>query len=859
MSTARTIDPADLEELSIHLRDEWEAAVAKGLEPEEAFNQARGGVGDYAAIESAYRQVEVRKMLAGGALGSEVWNRVGMAGCYLTSAWRNLHRHPGYAALNIAGLSLALASALVVGLFISHSLSYDRFHEDVERIYRVVQDRGHQGPEGGSSRPARGLADLIRDNWVDAELVSESTGNYATETQLTVEGAHSKMAGLNMVDAQFLDLFSFPLKASLTQKPLDAPDTLILTESAAERLFGLVNPLGQTVRLDATRDLTVTGIAFDAPTNTHLPFSALIRSFDSHQEIVWNRMGARTYVRLRAGASPKDLEEYLNARIAEAQPGAVSSFRLQPVTDIYLNSGRNDDYATVSDVRYLYLFGSIGILILALACINYMNLATARAAQRCREVGVRKVVGATSSQVRRQFLTESLVLTMLAVPVAVVLVPLVLPVINSISGGELEVSLLVNPGIWLAVAILIMLVALGAGLYPALLMAKPNPVTVFSGGRNPSGGRHTVRRVLVGIQVAMSFTMIVATMVVSTQIDYIQNQNLGFGQDQVVTIQTRGWTGDQFERFKSEINASPSVQSTALGPALGVNTRFMTWGRTLEDSGQEVQLEAVRVGRDYLETMGLTVVEGRSFRPEDLDLEPTPVVVTESYVRVFGRGESVVGSISDLDSAGPIVGVIEDFQNASFTRTSSFTVLQMDESYTGLAVVKLAGGATVAGLEVMKSAWDRISPERPFVYEFLDERIQSQYTAEMRLAELFRVFAGLSILIASLGLFGLASFTTRQRIKEIGIRKSLGATVSGLVLLLSREFVYVVGVAILCMTPLISALGARWLGNFSQHINIGVTLFVQAGLVAMLFVLFAVGLQTVRAALANPTNALRHD
>jgi len=855
-SRERSIREVDLEELEIHLRDEWEASVEKGLDPSEAFEKARRSLGDFAVLESAYRQVSLEKSFRRKDFPAELRAGMSMLGNYLRSAWRNVANHRGYAALNIAGLALAIAPALIIGLFIRHSLSFDRFHADVDRTYRITQDRGTLGQ---SARPSQGLADLIRDNWASAELVTQGIGSFSVKRLFSVEDEHFQTEGVLFVDANFLDFFSFPVTASTSDKPLESAGSVVLTESTARRLFGGEDPLGKTVRFDATTDLTVTAVVQDPPSNTHLPFNALIRRFIEPQGIDWNRWGSYTYVRLESGSTPHDLERFLNEQFSAAQPGTVSSFSLQPITEIYLKSGVTDDYAAVGDIQRLYLFGYIGILILIMAAINYVNLSAARASNRVKEIGVRKVVGASAPQIRRQFLVESVILTACSVPVALVLVELLLPQVNRLAGERLTLQLFNEPAMWFALGVLILVVALGAGIYPAVMMARQNPVSVFSGGKATGRSRKVVRRGLVGVQVAISFSMIVATILVSGQLEFIRLSNLGFDQEQVVTIAPRGWKSADFNRFKERVESSASVVSAALGPPLGIGWRFMGWTRKLEGSDAEVQLEGIYVGADYFETMDMRIVQGRSFQEGDLLREKTPVIVTESYVSTFGDDASIIGSQSQMPEAGPIIGVVADFRNASFMSDNRIALFQMDDSYVNAAVVRLAPGQTAAGLGALESAWDEISPDRPFEYEFLDEKIQAQYVAETRLSKILELFAGLSIVIASLGLFGVAAFTARQRVKEVGIRKSLGASETHLVFLLSRDFFFIVLAGIAAAVPVVYAYGNGWLTRFKDHIQLDAALFASAGLICLSFVLLAVGYQAVRAARTNPTEVLRFE
>lgn len=854
VSRERSIRNVDLEELEIHLRDEWECLVRKGLKPEEAFEQARKSIGSLDSISSAYQEVGFEKVFRQGQFKREIGAQFTMALKYVQSAMREVFRHPVFATLNMMGLALALCSAIIIGLFIQHSLSFDSFHDHADRTYRVSQSRGQLGE---SARPSAGIADLIRSEFPGAERVAEARGSSGMKRQLSVGDQHFMVDRMLSVDSEFLDMFSFPLKHTSSSSPLSAPNTIAITESIAELLFGGADPMGQTIRYDATTDLVVTAVLFDPPSNTHLPFNALVRSFNVPVELNWNRWGDYTYVKLHPEAQSVELEKFLDDKFKAAQPGAISSFKVQPIEDLYLYSEATDNYAPTSSPVYVVIFASIGLFILLMAGINYTNLATARTSRRGREVGVRKVVGASRMQLRLQFLTETLFLTLISLLVAVLLAQLVIPEVNTIIGESLSLGMANKITFWFALIGVILLLSFGAGIYPAILMANENPSTIFSGSRSVGKGRSFVRRTLVGLQVAISFSMIVSAVLISSQLHFIREANLGFDQDQIVTIAPRGWSVPQFDAFKQSTLQHTSVVSVALGPPLGMGWKSMSWSKKLEGSEQGVQIEAISVGPDFFETMDMKLVEGRFFQDPDMHLENAPVVVSEAYAALFGGGESMIGLDSEL--SGPIIGVVKDVHNTSFTQGGGLAVYTLEKSYTGTVVVKLASDKIAEGLAVLDGSWNLHSPDRPFAYEFLDDKIQAQYSYEVKLAGIFNLFSTLSMIIAGLGLFGLASFTTQQRSKEISIRKSLGATDSNIVYLLSKEFLLIVVTGVLVASPLVYLAASDWLERFSRHVDLSPTMFILAATACLLVVLLPVSGLAFRAAGSNPTDALKCD
>ena len=849
------IREVDLDELENHLRDAYEAFLRKGMSPEQAFDAAKDDVGNLSHLEESYREVHHEKMFRPGAIRGEMAVLKETVSNYIKSAGRNAARQRGITVLNVVGLSLAMAAALIISLFIRHSLSFDRFHGS-DPIYRIEQQRGTWGTV---ARPPYGLADLIEKEWSGIKSITEASGTQSVSNQLSIDQVDFMIDGVLQVDESFLDVFAFDLVETDHPQPLLPDNAIILTESTAQRLFGSENPIGKTIRFEASKDLVVTAIAADPPTNTHLPFNALVRGFDSPRDLRWSYLGAFTYLTFNSPSGPAELIAYLDERLSQENPGMVATFSMQPVTDIHLHSEVQDDYAPTGDVRYLYLFGLIGVLILALAGINYVNMAAAQASRRTREIGVRKVIGASDRHVRGQFILESLLVTLLSIPFALVLVAIALPRISAVAGERIPVSILSDPMSWVILLGLVAIVSLAAGIYPAIIMARKEPVEIFSGSRSAGRTRNGVRKTLVGVQVAISFGMIVITLIVSAQMQLISDSNLGFDKAQIVTLQPRAWSADKFARFKQEAESNVAVESVVAGQPLGVGWKYFTWKtRPDESSDQEIELEMLMVGTGFIETMGLEVIHGRAFQEEDLTMDPKPVVVSESWVKLFGHEEPVIGR-QITNSMGPIVGVVKEVQNTSLNDEDNITLFQLSTDDVRGIMVKLAPGRIQDGLAVLGEAWETIETERAFNYRFLDEHIASQYAVEERLKRFFFWFAGLSIVIAALGIFGLAALTARQRDKEIAIRKSLGATESSILMLLNREFLTVVLAGIVVATPLAWIYGNQWLESFSQQIEINGLHFVWAALVCVAFVALSVSVQSVRAARANPVDALKWD
>ena len=856
LNTDDALTPDDKVELEIHLRDEIDACLEKGMSEEEAFGFARRATGDLAGIHEAFSAVATEKVFTRDGFGPAFRDRVGIALVSLRIATRAALRHKSSALLNTVGLSLGLSAVIVIGLFIVHSLSYDTYHEDVDRVYRVTQERGDLG---WFARPSEGIAGLIRDSFENIDAATAFRGSFNFERQLTVGSEHYMTKGVLSVDEYFADVITISTLQSASQSFLREPYSIALTLSTARRLFGDADALGQVVRLDAGEDYTVTAILEDTPSNTHLPFLALARPATPVADVNWNRWGARVYVKLAVGASPEHFEAQLNEMYASANPGALGSFDAESLTDVYLKSRVQDDYNTTGDVSYLYLFGSIGFLVLLLASINYMNLATARALKRSREIGVRKVVGASRATLIRQFLVESTFLSLTALPIALILSWTIMPTINAITGEQISLGLLLSPGLIITLLVFVLVTGLGSGFYPALMLSGFRPASVLSAVATAGRQRRMMRRILVGVQVAASFAMLVSTVLISRQLTLMQDRNLGFDQEQVITFTMRGWDYSQFSVFRNNVLASPAIAGAASGPPPGVDWRNMTWTREFEDTGETVEFALSEVGPQYFETIGMSIEEGRGFLDGDNTEDSTPVVVSASYAELYKKDGTVIGQETGVYNGRGVVGVVSDIQNVSFHDSDRIMLYSVNEEKVYSAIARLNSRQTREGLQALAEAWNVFEPDRPFVYQFLDQQIQEQYVAETKLGRVFTIFAVVSVFIACLGLFGLAAFTAEQRTREIGIRKALGATVFDIVSLLSKDFVGIVALAIVFVAPAVFWAGNSWLTNFTLRVEPSLEMYLLSAAVILGIVLCTISIQSIRAAVSNPTDALRHE
>jgi len=784
---------------------------------------------------------------------------------YLKIALRNLRRQKGYAFINIAGLAVGIACCLLIVLHVYDELSYDRYHEHADRIYRLTIQAGIFGEMPVAPAPT---APALSEHYPEVERF---TRMYRRQEVLRQEEEYMSEERFFYADSSVFEVFTYPLLSGNPRTALREPNTVVLTASTARRYFGDEEALGRSILLRDGTPLRVTGIAADLPSNTHLHFDFLasFASLDHNAGEAsanpWRYQGF-TYLLLTSPEASASLQAKLDTLTSgEWQEvarvvgwGAEGfSFGLQPLTSIHLHSHTDTEVEPTGDIRYLYLFSAVAAFVLLIACINYMNLATARSLQRTREVGVRKVLGAQREQLVRQFLSESFLLTLLALILAIVCVEALLPVYNWLTGKEMGLDLWQRPEMLVGLALVVLIVGLGAGAYPALFLSHFRPALVLKGGVATKGGTR-VRRALVTFQFAVSVALMAGTLVIQRQLDYIQTKHLGFDTEQILLLPVKGTLEQKKDAFKQELLALPGVQHVSISSG----SPNLAWGITHEHDGIEYPLRGIHVDADYLDAMGMELVAGRDFDPA-LASDSASFIVNETAARLLGL-EDKVGEILETpiyNSNDRLIGIVSDFHIASLREPigPAFLRLASAPDFMQALVVRLEPNRIPETLQDISGVWRRFAPDFPFDYDFLDEMLREQYEAEKRLAITLGAFALVAILVACLGLFGLAAFTAESRTKEIGIRKVLGASIGSIVALLSKEFARLVILAALVTVPIVYLAMNRWLEDFAYRIEIGPGIFLLAGAFALLTALATVSYQAVKAALADPVKSLRYE
>ncbi len=864
----------DVDELESHLRDHVDELVAEGIPAKQAFENALRRLGDTRRIEAEFGKVRWgRTRRTRSALKTFFWE-----GAILTNALkiavRNLRRQRAYSLINIGGLALGLATCFVILLFVRYELSYDDFHTNADRIYRVLS-YSSQGDNLFESlaHPAPLAPTLAREVPEIHAAVRVST-RYP-EVLVKRDGEAFYENSFYFTDSLFFDVFDAPFVRGDARTALKRPYAVVISVSMAEKYFGGANPIGESLNIEGLwgpHDYEVTGVVRDFPPNSHFHFGVLtsmetLRAEMPNPEALesWRHVGHHTYVVVAEGVDHTALEESLrrvhstHRGVPESDDGIEAGYRLQPLTAIHLYSNLEDELAPNGDVRYLYIFSALALLVLLVAGVNYVNLATARSARRAREVGIRKVVGAWRSQLVRQFLSEALVFGGISLLASMVLLLVFIPLFNRLSGKELPWEYVLSGEHLLGMAMAGVTVALLAGLYPAVFLSSFQPIRTLRAMLGLGPGSSRLRRGLVIAQFAISFGLIAGTLVIGRQLTFMQEKNLGLDQERVLVVNTHGALGRQFQSFRDELLKHSGIEHvTTSSPSLPAPRQMMEhWPEGFED--RSIHAGNLSVGPHFLETLKIDLLEGRRL-PADYqpaEQEFTPVLINEAAAREFGWEQPLGKTFQCCFRPTPkVVGVVEDFHYRSVKEQIAPLVI-MPTWWSRFVLVRIRGGEISESIAAVKEAWARFVPGAPFDYTFMDARFDATYESEKQLAGLFGAFSALGIIIASMGLFGLAAFMTETRTKEIGIRKVLGATIPGIVGLLSREFMLLVVVAILIGAPAVYLAAQYWLEDFAYRTPLSPAVFLWAGLTAVLVAMLTVFYQSVKAALINPSRSLR--
>ena len=801
---------------------------------------------------------------------------------YFKIAFRNLMKYKFISFINLFGLSVGLACCLLIFTYIRYEISFDKFHENAENIYRV--QRTFNDPESGMLSLSLGaiappFATLLENDFKEIENITRFIPNGSTPLRY-----NDKMFNQNDVywaDERLFEIFDVDVSKGNSSTALKEPFSVMLTEEAARKYFGDSDPMDKMIRMNNQYNFRVTGIFKPLPGNSHfhpevmLSFSTLRDPAIYGEENLRTNFGNNafyTYIVLPEGADPKRLEAqfpaFLNRHMNEGGPYKTSQYtalQLIKLTDIHLKSHRDDEIEENGDIKRVYIFSAIALFILLIACINYMNLSTARSVLRAKEIGIRKVVGAGKNELIAQFLCESVVICWLAAIVAFLLTWIALPWLNSVSGQQLSANSLLQWKVFVLVFLFPFVVGIVSGIYPALFLSSFQPVKVLNGSLKVSGKSISFRQVLVVLQFSISIMLIVCTGVVYQQLKYMQGKSLGFAKDHIITLNNNVALNSNYSAFRNTLLSDPNVLNA------GRSSRIPS-GRLLDASGSQISrgdslaptkadIKVVTVDEDFIPTYGIKMLEGRNFRKNSA-ADTSAYLINEAAVKILGleSNRDAIGMPFRYGGRdGELTGVFNDFHFESLHQRILPIVFRESASGDGYGniSVKVSGSNVPVALTHIERTWKKFLPEIPFEYSFLDENFEDLYRAETRQGSIFTIFTGIAIFIACLGLLGLSAFTITQRVKEIGIRKVLGASVKDIVLILSKDFMKLVLIAAVIAFPLAWYAMHNWLDDFAYRIEMSWLVFLLAGIIAGLVAFATISLQAVKAAIANPVKSLR--
>jgi ABC-type antimicrobial peptide transport system permease subunit len=774
---------------------------------------------------------------------------------------RNIKRHKGYTAINLTGLAVGLAVCILLFLWVQDELSYDRFHTDADRIYRVIEHEEMSNGEVLSfTQQSPELAPILKAEYPE---ILEAVRYIRRRNYLVRFEDHQYYEqGFAFCDPEFLSIFTFPLKSGKADASLSDPSAILITDKVANKYFGNQDPIGKILQVENHSEFVVSGVLENLPSNSHLQFDFLVR-FENIENFGssisgWRSFYLDTYVLLSENTDYKALNPKIRNVIDEHTDGSAIYIDLQPLTDIRLFSNKILVVQGDGDFKYIVIFSLVAIFILLNACINFMNLTTARSDQRAREIAMRKVVGARRKELIRQFFGESLLMAFISLIFSLGLVFLLLPYFNQLSGKNLPISSLAQPHVVFSLLGITIIAGLISGIYPALFLSSFQPVSVFKGSKNSILRGGSFRRILVIFQFVMTSVLIIGTVVMYRQLHFLRTQNLGYAKDQVMCIRLQGRLRNKLELLKTSFEHNTGVLNTAAASTIPGNRRATL---TLEDwegrdSEDRFELGLMDVDDGFLATLGLEMKEGRFFSKE-FSTDENALVINEAAVRALGMKDPIGKWL--LDPELKIIGVIKDFNLRSLHHNVAPLAMTPRPARLGHMFVKIKAENIPETIAALESTWRSVVPEYPFEFQFLDEHLEKLYSADKRIGKIINTFTGLALFVACLGLFGLASFVAERRTKEIGIRKVLGASNPVIFFLLAKDFLKWIMIAYLIAGPMAAYASLKYLNLYAYHTDLGPVIFLIPGMMILSVALLTVSWQALKAATTDPVHSLRYE
>ena len=796
---------------------------------------------------------------------------------YFKIAWRTLSKNKVFSVINILGFAIGLTCFILIAVFVIDELSYDKYPAQAENIYRINLSVAGNGDVAVYPLVDVAVGEGIKNAFPEVKV---STRIFSVSDFVKYDDKQFKEEHLAFADSNFLQLFSIPLAEGNTTNALVQPNSIVVSRSFAKKYFGNGGAVGQSITVGTPNTVyKVTGVIDQVPTNSHFHFDAFLSmSTFPNTNKTWSNLGYYTYLLLNKNADPKKLEakfpqlvaKYvvpeiqhdMGVSLAEAQK-SVNTFRfsLVPLTNIHLRSNTKFELEPNGDIQYVYIFSILALFILLLACVNFTNLSTARAIKRAREVGIRKVMGSVKNQLIIQFLSESVLFTFFSMLLSYVLIFLLLPYFNQLANKNISFAFFLNYKLILAVLLVTFIAGILAGIYPAFFLSSFNTIRVLKGSSMQGSQKKPLRSSLIVFQFFVSTALIIATVVIYQQLHYMQNKKLGYDKDQVLFLPDARLLGRDQTAFKQQLLQDNRVVSASISrsvPGGQIMDGTEIYPKNETSNGTEIHANISHVDYDYLRTLGIQILKGRNFS-KDFPTDSSGIVINEAAVQQLGwTNDNAVGKtiVRSGQQEFKVVGIVADFNYASLKQKVAPLMMMLGGNFGGL-IIKINTRDVKGFLSDLKKQWNSFNPVGPLEYNFLDEKFAALYASEQRTKQIFSAFAVLAIIIASLGLFGLSAFVIEQRTREIGIRKVLGASVQQVLLLVSKEFLLLVGIAFVISVPVTWWAMHEWLKDFAYRINIGTGVFIAAGLSAILIAFFTISFQAIRAAIANPVKSLR--
>ncbi|HEX6172265.1 MAG TPA: FtsX-like permease family protein [Chitinophagaceae bacterium] len=793
---------------------------------------------------------------------------------YLKTAFRNLGKNKLYSGINIIGLTAGLAACLLIGVFISHELSYDKFNKNADRIVRVTMEYKNAETINTTATTGTKVGPQFKRTFPSVE---EYTRTFLSHGIIKYGEKVFDEQRILFADDPFFKIFSFKLVEGNPLSVLDAPEKIVLTKSMAQKYFGDENAVNKTLSVFG-KEMIVSGVCDDAPQNSQIKFDFVTQFLNLGNNVKtekWWEANWITYLMVRDKKDIPQLQQQVAAYMktnevrteARLEGNDYLTYHLEPLKTVHLRSSLAG-FEPNGNMPYIYMFGVIALLILVIASANYTNLATAQSTGRGSEIGMRKVLGASKKQVFFQFIGESTVITFVSAGLALALGILLIPYFNNITGKEFTSEALLQPMPIVSLGLFAIIVSFLAGFYPAMILSGTKVMGVLKKGFRITGGSGTLRKSLIIVQFSISVFLIIYTAIILQQMNFMQTKNLGYDKGHIAVLPIGGKMRNDFQNIKEAIAHVTGVEGVT---AAYETPEFVEWGDgievTDENGKKEISLNAMPVDLDFTKTMKMQLIAGRDFQQSDFAMMDTsnngenfrvPYIINESLLKKIGwTPQQAIGKIINRGVEGPVVGVIKDFNFNSLREPIGPLLIFLGRDYSRSFMVRINGKDIKPTLGRLEMLWKQRVPDRPFTYHFLDEDYNKLYVGEQRSSALFTVAATLAIILACLGLFGLAAFTTVQRTKEIGIRRVLGANITSITMLVAKNFLVMIGIAILIAIPLAWYAGNQWLQDFAFRIPVQSWVFIAAALATIVIALATVGFHSVRSALMNPVKSLR--